>query len=115
MTPSQWLYEAKVAKHAPNSAYIFKAGLLALFAIVMPIAQQWVNSIIRRYMLDDKAMLDKAIEHCISVLKNPDQRYWCMGGSGVGPDEISQCSPFDIGAFPADNEEEAHLLVTKLT
>ena len=115
MTPQQWLYEAKVIKMAPASAYIFRIGLLALFPCIMPNAQQWVNGIIRQYILEDKAILDKAIQRCIDVLKNPNQRYWVRGQSGVGPDEISECSPFTLGAFPADDEESAELLVvTKL-
>lgn len=122
MDAQKWLYEAKVARVAPPSAYIFRVGLLALFPTIMPNAQSWVSSIIRQYMTEDKAVLDKAIQRCIDVLRNPDQRYWIKGivydnieEPGPMIDIVLECSPFTPGAFPADDRESAELLVvTKL-
>jgi len=111
-----WLYMQLEVALRPVSDRLSRLGLLALFGAYTPNAQEWVNSVIRQYVITgDFEIIKKALKRAKLYCEKPDQKYWVYGVDVVNGGIVSECGPFTPGSFPADDRECAELLlVTKL-
>jgi len=111
-----WLYIELECSMRHLSDRIARLGALALFGAYNPAAQEWVNSMLRQYIISGNfEIIKKALKRARLYYEKPDQKYWVYGIDVVNGQIVSECGPFTPGSFPADDKEAAELLtVTKL-
>jgi len=110
-----WVYINLECSLRASSDRIARLGSLALFGAYTPNAQEWVNSMIRQYVVSgDFEIIKKALKRAVLYYEKPDQQYW-IKRDNLNNDRVEESGPFAIGSFPADDKECAELLVvTKL-